>query len=133
MNVRLLVDPSKKDLESVDHSKICMYCGYFANEHLEEHCNQDCLMLTNCPTCQKVVEARHLRDHVLYDCKQKFQYKICNHCHQPIQGNIYDKHRTRTSAKKLKIIRMSEKPGQRCMTLYRKSFRNSASLEKLPR
>ncbi|KAI1729671.1 centrosomal protein [Ditylenchus destructor] len=98
-NVRLAVDKSKKSRDSVDYSKVCMHCGQLPEEGLEKHRKEHCLMLMHCQACGEVVETRHYRDHALYDCKHKSDFKVCDRCHQSIQKDQFARHRKSNKCK----------------------------------
>ncbi|CAO3632612.1 unnamed protein product [Mucor hiemalis] len=74
--------------EEEDKNNVCIFCeeedDNFNEDTLISHYYNDCLVLTNCPMCQIILEVSTLKDHSKKDCEKKHLAKQCNNCKEAI-------------------------------------------------
>ena len=60
----------------------CIYCNtYVENKSsLLEHWKNNCAYFTTCPYCNNNIEVKEMNNHLIYQCKIKKNFKLCNLC-----------------------------------------------------
>jgi centrosomal protein CEP104 len=62
----------------------CGFCGRydeaFNDESLDIHYWKECPMLAQCWECGQVIEIATLGEHLLEECEQRSEYKLCSKC-----------------------------------------------------
>lgn len=73
---------------------MCNYCQKQIEKSIElqDHLNKDCLMFTQCVKCKNNMEVKTLNHHLLNQCKNKDEFKMCKRCKEPIDDKEYALH-----------------------------------------
>ncbi|KAI8890922.1 hypothetical protein K501DRAFT_328095 [Backusella circina FSU 941] len=81
-------DTSIEEAVTEEITNVCIFCDEenpeFNEDTLISHYYNHCLVLTNCPMCQIILEVSTLRDHLAEDCERKHLVKQCTRCRHPV-------------------------------------------------
>jgi centrosomal protein CEP104 len=88
---------SNKSLSPPKKMLICKHCGktektMLTEEDLLEHVNKNCLMFINCVKCKINLEVKNYNNHLLNECENKSEFKLCKRCKEAIDNKEYDQH-----------------------------------------
>ncbi len=60
----------------------CIYCNTYVENKtsLLKHWKSNCAYFTTCPYCNNNIEVKEMNNHLIYQCKNKNFFKLCNLC-----------------------------------------------------
>ncbi len=75
----------------------CTFCNkidkkFVTEDDLKEHVSKDCVMFINCIKCKENLEIKKFNNHLLNECVNKEDFKLCKRCKEAVDIKDYDLH-----------------------------------------